>query len=64
MNEDENNLDNFLINYANESIQNVYNHNVFDASFGFYKEGGYEVDLHLVPNGFDCVNLIESPSTG
>jgi hypothetical protein len=48
INEEENNLDDLLINYANESIQNIYNHNVFDAALGFYVEGGYEIDLSQV----------------
>jgi hypothetical protein len=64
VNEDENVLENFLTNYANESIQNVYNHNVFDSSLGFYREGGYEIDIHSIPNSYDCVTLIESPEYG
>ena len=55
---EQNGLEQLLINYANESLQLIFNRAVLDAEQDMYLEEGFMVEPIEYVNNNDCVNLI------
>ena len=53
-----NGLEQLLINYANESLQLIFNRSVLDAEQEMYREEGFMVEPIEYVNNNECVNLI------
>lgn len=57
---DENSLEQFCINYANEKLQNVFNKHVFEVEQRLYAEEGIEWKNISHRDNNACISLIES----
>ena len=58
---DENNYEQFLINYANEKFQQLQNHYIFDVEQREYINEGIEWDVIKIDDNQNILNLIETP---
>ena len=55
---EKNGLEQLLINYANESLQLLFNKSVLDAEQSMYVEEGFMIDPIEYVNNNKCVNLL------
>ncbi|KAG5178804.1 P-loop containing nucleoside triphosphate hydrolase protein [Tribonema minus] len=61
---DQNYFEQFLINYANEKLQQQFNHFVFEMEAVEYRKEGIKWDFVEFPNNKDSIELIEARPAG
>ncbi len=55
---DKNELEQLLINFTNESLQNTFNHQVFNNELMLYEAEGIEVAVSSCPDNSACLELL------
>jgi myosin heavy subunit len=59
-----NGLEQLLINFANEYLQNIFNKQVFEAELRLFEEENMDIHLDECPDNQPCVNLLAEPRLG
>lgn len=53
-----NSFDQFLINYANESLQNTFNMQIFQSELKLFAEENISCHITEMPENYECISLI------
>ena len=61
---EKNDFEQFCINYANETLQNQFNKNIFEYEQNIYQKEGIEWDFIDYSDNQECINLIQNKNTG
>jgi len=59
-----NDFEQFCINYANETLQNQFNKNIFEYEQNMYQNEGIEWDFINYSDNQECIDLIQNNKTG
>jgi hypothetical protein len=59
-----NDIEQLLINYANEMLQSSFNRHVFQNEMSLYQQEGISMEPVTYPDNDECVRLISGPSDG
>ena len=59
-----NGLEQLLINYANETLQSIFNSVIFEGEKSLYLAEGIKWDVSDFPDNSECLGLIQHRSTG
>lgn len=59
-----NDLEQLLINFTGESLQNTFNKKVFNNELALFEEEGIEVTVSSYPDNTQCLTMLSDRRTG
>lgn len=59
-----NGLEQLLINFTNESLQDTFNVHIFENELRLFEQEGIDVSVSACPDNTECLKLLSEKPTG